>query len=82
VRNHTKRYEKELPKHENDNRSYAEELAKHEKNFQNDKENMERLLKWKIALKEAANLAGYHFKSGYLSSFHSYFVSFKNNIYI
>jgi hypothetical protein len=74
VRNQTKRYDETLPMHENENRSYAEALAIHEKNFQNDKENMERLSKWKIALKEAANLAGYDFKFGYPSSFHFYFV--------
>nr|WIL60025.1 nodulation protein [Melilotus officinalis] len=46
-------------RHQND--SYGEALAKHEERFQN---NMERLLKWKIALNEAANLSGYHFNLG------------------
>jgi hypothetical protein len=74
VRNQTKRYDETLPMHENENRSFAEALAMHERRFQNDEENMERFLKWKKALKQAANLSGYHFKFGYLSSFHSYFV--------
>ena len=40
--------------------SYGEALAKHEKKFENNKDNMERLQKWKIALTEAANLSGEH----------------------
>ncbi|MCI22347.1 disease resistance protein, partial [Trifolium medium] len=43
------------------NNSYAEALAKHETRFQNNNENMKRLLKWMIALSHAANLSGYHF---------------------
>ena len=54
-------------RHQND--SYREALAKHEEGFQNNKENMERLLKWKKALNQAANLSGHHFNLGYPSSF-------------
>ncbi|AES76199.2 NB-ARC domain protein [Medicago truncatula] len=46
------------------NGSYGEALAKHEEQFQNSKENMERLLKWKKALNQAANLSGHHFNLG------------------
>ncbi|KEH37535.1 putative TIR domain, winged helix-turn-helix DNA-binding domain-containing protein [Medicago truncatula] len=49
-------------RHQND--SYGEALAKHEEGFQNSKENMERLLKWKKALNQAANLSGHHFNQG------------------
>ncbi|XP_058722613.1 disease resistance protein RPV1-like isoform X2 [Vicia villosa] len=45
--------------------SYGEALAKHEERFQNNKQNMERLHQWKIALNQAANFSGYHFSSGY-----------------
>lgn len=41
--------------------SYKEALAKHEERFQNDKE---KVLKWRIALSQAADLSGYHFKHG------------------
>jgi len=54
-------------RHQND--YYGEALAKHEEGFQNNKENMERLLKWKKALNQAANLSGHHFNLGYPSSF-------------
>ncbi|XP_045811001.1 TMV resistance protein N-like isoform X2 [Trifolium pratense] len=43
------------------NHSYGEALAKHEKKFQHNKENMNRLEEWKMALNQAANLSGYHF---------------------
>ncbi|XP_039690895.1 toll/interleukin-1 receptor-like protein [Medicago truncatula] len=46
------------------NDSYGEALAKHEDQFQNSKENMEWLLKWKKALNQAANLSGHHFNLG------------------
>ncbi|RHN52378.1 putative TIR domain-containing protein [Medicago truncatula] len=55
------------------NGSYGEALAKHEEQFQNSKENMERLLKWKKALNQAANLSGHHFNLGYPSLFISCF---------
>ncbi|WJX67010.1 hypothetical protein P8452_51511 [Trifolium repens] len=46
-------------------RSFSEDIAKHKKRFQSNKEkytdNMERLLKWKAALTQTANLSGYHF---------------------
>jgi len=45
--------------------SYGEHLTKHEKKFQNNKENMERLEQWKMALTKAANLSGYHCSQGY-----------------
>ncbi|KEH16206.1 disease resistance protein (TIR-NBS-LRR class) [Medicago truncatula] len=45
--------------------SYGEALAEHEKRFQNDKNNMERLHQWKLALTQAANLSGYHSSHGY-----------------
>jgi hypothetical protein len=48
--------------------SYGAALAKHEERFQNNNQNyldnMERLLKWKIALNQAANLSGHHFNLG------------------
>nr|WIL60034.1 nodulation protein [Melilotus officinalis] len=40
--------------------SYGEALDEHEKRFENNKDNMERLQKWKIALTQTANLSGYH----------------------
>ncbi|RHN52377.1 putative TIR domain, winged helix-turn-helix DNA-binding domain-containing protein [Medicago truncatula] len=46
------------------NYSYGEALAKHEERFQKSKKNMERLLKWKIALNKVADLSGYHFNLG------------------
>nr|AFK40105.1 unknown [Medicago truncatula] len=51
------------------NYSYGEALAKHEERFQKSKKNMERVLKWKIALNKVADLSGYHFNLGYPSSF-------------
>ncbi|XP_058750067.1 disease resistance protein Roq1-like [Vicia villosa] len=42
-------------------RSYKEALAKHEERFQNDKEKVQQ---WRIALCQAADLSGYHFKHG------------------
>jgi hypothetical protein len=45
--------------------SYGEAIAKHEEKFQNDKENMERVQKWKMALNQASNLSGYNFHNGY-----------------
>jgi len=47
--------------------SYGEALAEHERRFQNDKNNMERLQRWKVALSQASNLSGYHFSLGYSS---------------
>ncbi|RHN52362.1 putative TIR domain, winged helix-turn-helix DNA-binding domain-containing protein [Medicago truncatula] len=44
--------------------SYAIHLTKHEKRFGNNKENMEKLLQWKKALKQAADLSGFHFSLG------------------
>lgn len=51
--------------------SYGEALAKHEERFQNDKQNMERLHQWKIALNQAANFSGCHFSPGYVPLFTS-----------
>jgi len=45
--------------------SYSEHLTKHEEKFQINKENMERLEQWKMALTKAANLSGYHRSQGY-----------------
>jgi hypothetical protein len=53
----------------NQNESYAKALAFHKAKFQYDKENMERFMKWKIALEQAAELSGYDFNFGYPSSF-------------
>ncbi|XP_058722607.1 TMV resistance protein N-like isoform X2 [Vicia villosa] len=44
--------------------SYGKALAEHEERFKNNKQNMERLHQWKIALNQAANLSGYHFSPG------------------
>ena len=41
--------------------TYGEALAEHEKRFENNKDNMERLQKWKTTLTETANLSGEHF---------------------
>ena len=49
--------------------SIGEALAKFEKEFENDKVNMERLQKWKMALTQAADLSGDHFCLGYPTSF-------------
>ncbi|KAK2367537.1 TMV resistance protein N [Trifolium repens] len=47
---------------------YGKDIAKHKKRFQSNKEkhkdNMERLLKWKVALTQIASLSGYHFNPG------------------
>ncbi|KAK2367570.1 disease resistance protein RPV1 [Trifolium repens] len=43
--------------------TYGEDLAEHEERFQGNEENMERLQIWKVALKDAANLSGEHFRS-------------------
>jgi len=55
---------------------YGKDIANHEKRFQNNKkkykDNMERLLNWKAALTQTANLAGYHFDLGYLFHFFIY----------
>ena len=45
----------------NQSGSYAEALIKHEERFQDDKG---RVQKWRVALHEAANLSGWHFKQG------------------
>ncbi|KAK2419787.1 disease resistance protein RUN1 [Trifolium repens] len=58
------------------NGHYCRALAEHEKKFQNNEKNMERLYHWKIALNQAANISGYHFKIGYPSSFFPLFLSF------
>jgi hypothetical protein len=51
---------------------YGKDIAKHKKRFQSNKEkykdNMERLLKWKVALTQTASLSGYHFNPGYLTN--------------
>jgi len=51
--------------------SYGKALAKHGERFKNDQE---KLQKWKLALQEAADLFGSHFKlkQGYSSVFDSY----------
>ncbi|XP_068503098.1 TMV resistance protein N-like isoform X4 [Phaseolus vulgaris] len=41
--------------------SYEEALAKHQKRF---KDKKEKLQKWKVALRQVADLSGYHFKDG------------------
>ncbi|XP_027357320.1 TMV resistance protein N-like [Abrus precatorius] len=43
-------------------RSFRSSMTKHEENLNIDKE---RVCKWRTALKEAANLSGWHFKYGY-----------------
>ncbi|KAK2421750.1 TMV resistance protein N [Trifolium repens] len=48
----------------NQTESYAKDLAFHKAKFQNDKENMERFMKWKIALEQAAELSGYDYNFG------------------
>jgi hypothetical protein len=53
----------------NQTESYAKDLAFHKAKFQNDKENMERFMKWKIAVEQAAELSGYDYNFGYPSSF-------------
>ncbi|MED6107804.1 hypothetical protein PIB30_017694 [Stylosanthes scabra] len=42
-------------------KSFGEAMAKHEERFKND---MNKVLKWKEALHQVANLSGYHFKDG------------------
>ncbi|MED6197208.1 hypothetical protein PIB30_054477 [Stylosanthes scabra] len=42
-------------------KSFGEAMAKHEGRFKND---MNKVLKWKKALHQVANLSGYHFKHG------------------
>ncbi|CAL5185990.1 unnamed protein product [Lathyrus oleraceus] len=59
--------------------SYGEALAKHEERFQNDKQNMERLHQWKIALNQAANFSGCHFSPGYEYKFIGEIVKYISN---
>ncbi|KEH26857.1 toll-interleukin-resistance (TIR) domain protein [Medicago truncatula] len=58
---------------------YGEALAGHEKRFQNDKDNMERLHQWKLALTQAANLSGYHSSPGYEYKFIGDIVKYISN---
>ena len=58
------------------NNSYGEALAEFEERFENNKENMERLQKWKIALNQAANLSGYHYSPPEYPHFTSIFFPF------
>ncbi|XP_039682539.1 disease resistance protein RPV1 [Medicago truncatula] len=58
---------------------YGEALAGHEKRFQNDKNNMERLHQWKLALTQAANLSGYHSSHGYEYKFIGDIVKYISN---
>ncbi|BAU02585.1 hypothetical protein VIGAN_11213800, partial [Vigna angularis var. angularis] len=51
--------------------SYAEALAKHEKRF---KEQKEKLQKWKMALREVADLSGYHLGDGYPANYQSFYL--------
>lgn len=44
---------------------FGEAIAKQEVKFQNQKDDMDRLLKWKCALNKAANFSGHHFNLGY-----------------
>jgi hypothetical protein len=57
---------------------YGNDIANHKKRFQSNKEkytdNMNRLLKWKAALTQTANLSGYHFNLGYLTLFRCHFL--------
>jgi hypothetical protein len=65
---------------------YGEDITKHEERFQNNKKNMERLHQWKMALKQAADLSGYHFSPGYRTlldscfSFYFFFFNFYSPI--
>ncbi|KAL5079381.1 hypothetical protein RYX36_007802 [Vicia faba] len=61
------------------NGSYGEALAKHEARFQGNKDNMERLKKWKLALNQAANLSGYHYTPGYEYKFIKGIVKYISN---
>ncbi|KAG2688792.1 hypothetical protein I3760_09G111100 [Carya illinoinensis] len=47
-------------------KQFGEVMDMHEKKF---KDNMQRVLKWKVALKEAANLSGWHLNNGHESDF-------------
>ena len=53
--------------------SYGEALAKHQKRF---KDKKEKLQKWKVALRQVADLSGYHFKDGYPPYQSFYFLTF------
>ncbi|XP_061356990.1 disease resistance protein Roq1-like [Gastrolobium bilobum] len=44
--------------------SYEEALALHEKRFKDDTDNKEKLQKWRMALRQAADLSGHHLKLG------------------
>ncbi|AES76312.1 functional resistance protein KR1, putative [Medicago truncatula] len=44
--------------------SYGKALDDHIKKFQNNKDNMERLQKWKMALTQTSNFSGHHFNPG------------------
>lgn len=43
--------------------SYGEALSKHQRRFKNDKDKVQ---KWRLALRKAADICGWHFKQGYL----------------
>jgi hypothetical protein len=53
--------------------TYGEDLAEHEERFQGNEKNIEQLQQWKVALKDAANLSGEHFRSWYPTLLKSYF---------
>ena len=44
--------------------SFGDAIAKHESNF---KDNMDKVLRWRRALTEAADLSGWHFSDGYIN---------------
>ena len=52
-------------------RSYGKSMTEHEIRFGKDSEEV---LNWRSALTKAANLKGYHFKTGYLFSFILFFL--------
>ncbi|XP_024638440.1 disease resistance protein RUN1 isoform X2 [Medicago truncatula] len=63
--------------------SYGEALAEHEEARKKEKykDNMEKLQKWEMALKQAANLSGYHFnaRTGYEYEFIQMIVTYVSN---
>lgn len=55
--------------------TYGEAMAMHEQRF---KDNLDRLINWKIALYEVANLSGWHFKHGYVRAYNYIAFYFSN----
>ena len=60
------------------NGSFGKAMAKHEERFKDD---MDRVQKWRMALRQVANLSGYHFTHRYFLMFVSLIAFIYTNLY-